>query len=92
LRFLPKNIDLIRPCVQALVHATRQKDGCLAYDVAEDSFDPGLLRFSKGWPDAASLARHLQAPLIAPWRANAAALGVHARQFTAFDANNPRIV
>ncbi len=75
-----------------LVQLTIQEDGCVAYDVAEDVFDPGLIRFSEIWPDSGSLTRHLQAPHIAPWRAASADLGLIERKFTAFDAETPRSV
>ena len=71
--------------LRALVDATRRNDGCIAYDVAEDPFEPGLLRFSELWPDHASLDRHLGAPHIAPWRSATRACGLIARQFTAYD-------
>jgi quinol monooxygenase YgiN len=92
LRFPAKNIAEVRPHLRRLVDATLRQDGCIAYDVAEDLFDPGLIRFSEVWPDRASLDAHLQAPHIAPWRAASAALGLLERRFTAYDAADPRAV
>ena len=92
LRFAPENVQKITPHLHEFVEATRQVDGCIAYDVAEDMFDRGLIRFSEIWPDADSLAKHLQAPHIVPWRAVSAQLGIKERRFTAFDAENPRSV
>lgn len=89
MRFAPENLDKVRPHLRRLVEATKRLDGCIAYDVAEDLFDPGLIRFSEVWPDGDSLTAHLNAPHIAPWRAIASDLGVHDRHFTAFDASNP---
>lgn len=86
LRFPPEALAALRPALTALVETTRRDDGCHSYDVAEDLLDPGLLRFSESWPDRASLARHLTAPHIAPWRTAAAAAGLMARSFTAFEA------
>src|SRR5690606_14570745 len=54
---------------KSLVEVTCRNDGCVAYDVAEDPFDPGLVRFSELWPDHESLCLHLVAPHIEPWRA-----------------------
>lgn len=85
LRFPPDRIAEVRPHLRKLVDATYQNDGCIAYDVAEDPFDPGLIRFSELWPDRESLARHLQAPHIEPWRAAARSHGLMERKFTAFD-------
>ncbi len=59
LRFPPDRMDEVRPHLRSLVDATYQHDGCIAYDVAEDLLDPGLIRFSELWPDRESLSRHL---------------------------------
>lgn len=84
LRFPPENLPELLPHLKKLVVATYQNDGCIAYDVAEDPFDPGLIRFSELWPDAESLSRHLQAPHIEPWRAVARSCGLLERKFTAY--------
>lgn len=92
LRFPPENMDKVKPHLRALVEATRQFDGCLTYDVAEDLFDAGLIRFSESWPNEDLLQRHLQAPHIAPWRAVCAELGLQERRFTAYTGNDPHPV
>jgi quinol monooxygenase YgiN len=91
-RVPPENLAKVRPHLKSLVEATRAHDGFIAYDAAEDLFDPGLIRFTEIWPDADLLAAHLKAPHIAPWRKAAADYGVHGRQFTAYDGQNPRPV
>ena len=85
LRFPPDKVAEVKPHLRKLVEATYRNDGCIAYDVAEDPFDPGLIRFSELWPDRESLARHLKAPHIEPWRTVARSLGLMERNFTAFD-------
>lgn len=92
LRFPPERIAEVRPHLQQLVAATHRNDGCIAYDVAEDISDPGLLRFSELWPDHDSLARHLQAPHIEPWRQAARSCGLLSREFTAYDITGSRKV
>lgn len=92
LRFPPENLEKVIPHLLAFVDATITNDGCLAYDVAEDLFEPGLIRFSEIWPDADLLAKHLEAPHIVPWRAVSAELGLRGRKFTAYEAGNPRPV
>ncbi|WP_422844791.1 putative quinol monooxygenase [Acidovorax sp. M2(2025)] len=92
LRFPPERMSEVRPHLKALVEATYRHDGCLAYDVAEDLLDPGLVRFSELWPDHASLARHLQAPHIEPWRTAARDCGLSERKFTAYDVAGSRSV
>lgn len=85
LRFPPDRVREVRPHLRTLAAATPQNDGCIAYDVAEDLFDPGPIRFSELWADRESLARHLRAPHIELWRAVARSLGLMERKFTAFD-------
>ncbi len=92
LRFPPERMAEVLPHLRELVEATCRSDGCLAYDVAEDPFDPGLIRFSELWPDHESLAKHLQAPHIEPWRAAARSCGLLERKFTAYDVTGSRQV
>ncbi len=92
LRFPPESMPAIRPYLAEFVRATRANDGCLAYDVAEDLAEPGLIRFSELWPDHGSLDAHLVAPHIVPWREAARAHGLLERQFTAYDIAGARRV
>jgi quinol monooxygenase YgiN len=85
LRFPPDNVAEVLPHLRKLVEATYLNDGCITYNVAEDSFDPGLIRFSELWPDRESLAQHLKAPHIEPWRTVARSYGLLERKFTAYD-------
>lgn len=85
LRFPADRMSEVRPHLKKLIDATYQTDGCLAYDVGEDPFDPGLVRFSELWPDRASLEQHLQAPHIEPWRAAARECGLLDRKFVAYE-------
>lgn len=88
LRFPSEKIAEVLPHLRKLVDDTCQNDGCIAYDVAEDPFDPGLIRFSELWPDRESLNRHLQAPHIKPWRAVAKSCGLIERSFNSYDINS----
>jgi quinol monooxygenase YgiN len=87
LRFPPGNIAALRPHIQAVVTATRAADGCHSYDVAEDLFEPGLIRFSETWPDKETLDRHMQAPHMAPWRAAVKDAGILGRDFTGYETD-----
>jgi len=92
LRFPPERMADIRPHLKTLVETTYRTDGCVAYDVAEDPFDPGLVRFAELWPDHESLSRHLAAPHIEPWREVARRCGLLERKFTAYDITGMREV
>lgn len=85
LRFPPNQIDHVLPHLKELVTKTYQNDGCIAYDVALDPFEPGLIRFSELWPDQDSLQNHLKAPHIEPWRHVAKSYGLIERKFDAYD-------
>ena len=85
LRFPPEKIDEVLPHLETFVKATQKNDACILYEVAEDPFDKGLIRFSELWPNRASLERHLEAAHIAPWREQARKHGLLAREFYSYD-------
>lgn len=87
LRFPPDKLDVVRLPLLDLVRATRELDDCIEYNVAEDLFEPGLIRFSEEWPDMASLQAHLEAPHIQPWRQVCQENGLIERRFTAFETH-----
>jgi len=90
LRFPADRIADLLPHLKILVETTYRTDGCIAYDVAVDPFDRGLIRFSELWPDHTTLSKHLQAPHIEPWRAAARECGLLQRKFTAYDVTGSR--
>jgi len=92
LRFPPDRMEEVLPHLKTLVNATFKHDGCITYDVAVDPFDSGLIRFSELWPSQASLDAHLIAPHIEPWRAAAKQCGLMAREFTAYELSDSRVV
>ena len=84
LRFPADRVAEVLPHLETLVEASYRNDGSIAYDVGEDPFDRGLIRFAELWPDRESLEGHLQAPHIGPWRQAARACGLLERKFTAY--------
>jgi quinol monooxygenase YgiN len=92
MRFPPERVAEVLPHLRVLVAATYKNDGCAAYDVGEDPFDPGLIRFSELWPDHESLRRHLAAPHIEPWRAAVRTCGLLERRFMSYDISGARPV
>ena len=91
LRFPPENIAELLPHLRTFVKATQENDGCVLYEVAEDPFDKGLIRFSELWPDRDSLDKHLKAPHIEPWRAQARKYGLMERVFDSYDISSNAI-
>ena len=93
LRFPPENIEHVLPHLHKMVKATQELDGCILYEVAEDPFDKGLIRFSELWPDRKSLEEHLIASHIEPWREQAKKYGLMERMFYSYDiASDPILV
>lgn len=92
LHFPPESMEAERPHLKRFFEATRKTDGCIAYDVAEDLFDPGLIRFSELWPSNELLIAHLQAPHLKPWRIAAKQLGLQERVFTAYGLSGSRSI
>ena len=91
LRFPANNIESVLPHLNKFVQATREHDGCIAYDVAEDPFEKGLIRFSELWPNRESLEKHLKADHILPWRKNAKKFGLIERKFFSYDISSDKI-
>ena len=89
-RIAPDKLKGLLPALKALVEITNKHDGCIAYDVGEDPFEPGLLRFSELWPDQAALDAHIKAPHIPAWREALKSVEVLERKFVVYDASNKR--
>jgi len=75
-----------------MIDATRLHDGCIAYDAAEDVFEPGVIRISEMWPDHQSLQRHIDAPYLPAWFSAVRNCGVLESKFTIFDVTGARVV
>ncbi len=88
LRFPPEKFEQMKSPLRDFVEATIRLDGCIAFDVAEDVFDPGVLRFSEIWPNREVLEKHLQAPHIILWREVIAGIGLLSQAFSVFDSKD----
>ena len=91
LRFPPEKLRDVLPHLKQFVQATQEHDGCILYEVAEDPFDKGLVRFSELWPDRESLEKHLKAPHIGPWREQARKCGLMERVFHSYDISSKAV-
>lgn len=58
-------VDAIRAALQDLAAATRQEDGCLAYDLYESAAAPGTFVTVERWADQSALDAHLASPHVA---------------------------
>ncbi len=70
----PGSEGAVREALQALVSATRQEEGCRAYDLYESASAPGTFVTVERWVDQAALDAHMQTPHVA---AAFAAAGEH---------------
>ncbi len=83
-------LDAARPAMLHMVAASRAEDGCLAYSYAEDIGDPGLIRVTETWRDAAALEAHFTAPQVAAWRAAWSTLGIGERDLRLYEVEASR--
>lgn len=61
----PETTDALRDALTTLVAATRQEEGCLAYDLYESAGAPGVFVTVEEWTDQAALDAHMRTPHIA---------------------------
>ena len=88
-RFPPGQMAAALPAMRKVMEATRAEDGCIEYNYGEDVLDPGLIRVSEIWASRAQLDAHMQAPHMAVWQAERAALGLSGRSIAVFEAGEP---
>jgi quinol monooxygenase YgiN len=79
-------LDLCRPAMRSMVQASCAEDGCLHYAYAEDVLRPGVIWISEAWRDGAALKAHAESAHMAAWRQAGAALGLHDRDLTVYEA------
>jgi quinol monooxygenase YgiN len=54
---------------RAVIAASRQEAGCIAYDLNFSVTDPDRMVFIEVWKDRAALDEHFQTPHFRTWRA-----------------------
>lgn len=61
----PGSVDPIRTALQTMVAATREEEGCLAYDLFESAATPGTFVTVERWRAQEDLDAHLRTPHVA---------------------------
>lgn len=61
----PGSVAQILAVMQTLAEATRQEEGCLAYDLYESAAAPGTIVTVERWRGQADLDAHMTSPHIA---------------------------
>jgi quinol monooxygenase YgiN len=65
----PGEEDRVRQVLESYVAPTRQEEGCLRYDLFQDTEDPGKFTFIEEWESLEALAKHAQSAHITAGRA-----------------------
>ncbi len=60
----PEAVDALRVALRALVAASREEEGCLAYDLYESAAAPGTFVTMERWTGREALDVHMQSPHI----------------------------
>jgi quinol monooxygenase YgiN len=68
IRVPPTEIAALRPAVAEAVKASRAEPGNLAYTMAEDLTQPGLIRVFEAYADEAALKAHGASDHFQTWR------------------------
>ncbi len=61
----PEAADAVRAGLAELVAATREEDGCLAYEAFESAAQPGVFVTIESWRSQEDLDAHMKTPHIA---------------------------
>ena len=57
-------LDEVRETLVSLVEPTRSEEGCLGYDLHQDSGDPCRFMFYENWVSQEALDKHLDKPYL----------------------------
>jgi quinol monooxygenase YgiN len=61
----PEAAEAVRAGLAELAHATRQEEGCLAYDVFESQSAPGTFVTIEAWRHPSDVDAHMATPHVA---------------------------
>jgi quinol monooxygenase YgiN len=80
-----EKLDLAKPHIAAIIAGTRSEPGCLAYSMAHDAIDPGLVRVFELFANAEAVAAHRASPHMAEWRSHHAEIGLTERNLSEYE-------
>ncbi|MEM7689740.1 MAG: putative quinol monooxygenase [Pseudomonadota bacterium] len=61
-------IEAGHDALKAMITASREEEGCIAYGYAVDILDPAIMRITEKWVDEAALVAHFQTPHMAAFQ------------------------
>ena len=91
-RMPPENMEAARPLMRKVMEATRNEDGCVEYNYAEDVLDPGLIRVSEVWQSRAQLDAHMVTDHMRVWGEERVALGLSGRAITVYEVSGSAVL
>jgi quinol monooxygenase YgiN len=53
-------VEIVLSLYEELVNATREEEGCIAYELFQDVEDPSVLTMIEEWEDKPSLDQHMK--------------------------------
>lgn len=56
--FNEESIDKVKETIIKLIEQTKKEDGCIKYDIVQDTTNPGLLTMIENWDSLESLKKH----------------------------------
>jgi len=92
LKVLPEQVQKLMPHLRTLVEASRLHEGCIAYDVAEDCFEAGVIRVSELWDDRQCLERHIEHPDVPSWHAALRKFDVLDSEYVVLDVSGVTVI
>ncbi|MEZ5995343.1 MAG: putative quinol monooxygenase [Hyphomonadaceae bacterium] len=92
LRTSPENAARLKEAAAALIAATRQEPGCIAYAFAEDIGEPGLVHIIERWADDAALSAHNKTPHLAAFMGALPGLGLTGFRVARYDAERETVL
>lgn len=86
IRFSEGGLDIARPAMETMIHATRAEDGCHEYSFSVDLLDPTRIWVNERWETRAALEAHARSAHMAEWRDTAIEIGVTERSLRLYEA------
>jgi len=86
IRFSEGGLDLARPAMEAMIHATRAEDGCHEYSFSVDFLDPTRIWVNERWESRGALQAHARSRHMAEWRDAVAEIGLTERSLRLYEA------
>ncbi len=81
-------VDAARDAIKAMVDATMEEEGCIAYSFTTDICDPSVMHIVEKWVDDAALAAHFATPHMAAFQGALAGLDVTVEEAIKYTADD----